>query len=323
MSGSELTYSEIHWMIEMFQNVDVGLVVFDRDYRIHVWNGFMENHSGLSMFEMREKLLFDMRPEVDEEWFRHKAEPVFKLRNRAFTIWEQRKYIFKFRNYRPITGSADVMYQNATFIPLADTRGEVKHVCLLVYDVTDVAINKVELEKANRELERLSRTDALTQLNNRGFWEEQLKQEFGRCQRRGDGTSALLMFDIDHFKQINDGFGHAAGDLAIQQCADVVKQNLRETDIAGRYGGEEFAVILVDTNSENAKVFAERIRKAVENITVKYNTTVIQFTISVGIAEFSEQMTSHTRWIAAADSALYHSKQNGRNKVSAFRFKDA
>ncbi len=319
MSEPQLGLSEIHWMIEMVQNVDAGLVVFDRDFKVQVWNGFMENHSGLTAREVRGKLLFDLLTEVDEEWFRHKAEPVFNLRNRAFTIWEQRKYIFKFRNYRPITGSADFMYQNATFIPLADTTGNVQNVCLIVYDVTDVAVNKQELETANNELARLSRTDRLTGLNNRGHWEECLKTEFGRGLRRNGQVSSLLMFDIDHFKRINDGFGHAAGDLAIQHCANILDKNLRETDIAGRYGGEEFAVILMDTTSEEAKIFAERIRKAIESSGVNYNSEEIKFTISVGIAEFSNDLKSHTRWIAAADSALYHSKENGRNLVSLFK----
>ena len=79
-------------------------------------------------------------------------------------------------------------------------------------------------------------------------------------------SSSMLIFDIDHFKRVNDGYGHAAGDLAIQHCAKILKDNLRETDIAGRYGGEEYTVILIDTTATQARIFAERIRKAIEAV---------------------------------------------------------
>lgn len=305
-------------MMDMFQTVDVGLVVLDRKYNVQVFNGFMENHSGLTPSKVKGRFVFDLFPELDEEWFRHKAEPVFLLKNRAFTIWEQRPYIFKFRNYRPITSSAKFMYQNSTFIPLSDTKGDVEHICIIIYDVTDVAINRKDLQEANNELERLSRTDRLTDLNNRGYWEECLRQEFNRLQRSSMHVSTMLIFDIDHFKRVNDGYGHAAGDLAIQHCAKILKDNLRETDVAGRYGGEEYAVILIDTTATQARIFAERIRKAVESSFIKYEDIVIKFTVSLGIAEYSQSFENHVKWIAAADAALYNSKENGRNLTSIY-----
>lgn len=305
-------------MMDMFQTVDVGLVVLDRKYNVQVFNGFMENHSGLSPSKVKGKLVYDLFPELDEEWFRHKAEPVFLLKNRAFTIWEQRPYIFKFNNYRPITSSAKFMYQNSTFIPLSDTMGNVEHICVLIYDVTDVAINRRDLQAANNELERLSRTDRLTDLNNRGYWEECLHQEFNRLQRSATHCSSMLIFDIDHFKRVNDGYGHAAGDLAIQHCAKILKDNLRETDIAGRYGGEEYTVILTDTNAQHARIFAERVRKAIESSFIKYEDIVIKFTVSMGIAEFTPTFENHTKWIAAADAALYVSKEGGRNQTTIY-----
>lgn len=318
MSELRSQMSEIHWLMDMFQTVDVCLVVLDRDYKVQVFNGFMENHSGYTPSKAKDCQIFDLFPELDEEWFRHKAEPVFLLKNRAFTIWEQRRYIFKFRNYRPITSSAKFMYQNSTFIPLSDTMGNVEHICVIIYDVTDVAINRLDLQAANDELERLSRTDRLTDLNNRGYWEECLHAEFARLQRASVKVSSLLMFDIDHFKRVNDGYGHAAGDLAIQHCATILKKNLRDTDIAGRYGGEEYAVILMDTTAKDAVIFAERIRKALENSFVKYEDIVIKFTVSLGIAQYDADLDSHTKWIAAADTALYASKEAGRNRTTIF-----
>lgn len=318
MSKERSDMSEIHWLMDMFQTVDVGLLVLDRSYCVQVFNGFMENHSGYTPSKVKNQLVFDLFPEMDEEWFRHKAEPVFLLKNRAFTIWEQRQYIFKFRNYRPITSSTRFMYQNSTFIPLSNTKGEVTHICIIIYDVTDVALNRLELQAANNELERLSRTDRLTELNNRGHWEECLYSEFSRLKRSCAQPTSLLMFDIDHFKRVNDGYGHAAGDIAIQHCAKILRNNLRDSDIAGRYGGEEYAVILVNTTAKQAMIFAERVRDSIEQSYVKYEETVIKFTISLGIAEYTSQFDSHTKWIAATDTALYISKESGRNRTTIF-----
>ncbi len=307
--------AEVHWLLDMFQTVDVGLVVLTVDYKIQVWNGFMENHSGLTPRQVRDRHLFDLFSEIDEDWLRRKCDPVVLMKNRAFTIWEQRPYIFKFRNYRPITGAAEYMYQNSTIFPITNLTGSVTHLCIIVYDVTDVATSRLELESMNGQLKQLSKTDFLTALNNRGTWEEALKQEFKRLRRSGN-VGTLLMCDIDHFKRVNDTYGHAAGDAVIQAVAQAVKKNLRETDIAGRYGGEEFAVLLVDTSADQANYFAERLRKTVENLTVEYNQQLLRITVSVGIAEYHSDMVEHRNWIESADKALYTSKANGRNQVT-------
>ncbi|MFC3032322.1 diguanylate cyclase [Pseudoalteromonas fenneropenaei] len=317
MPAADFDMNEIHWLMDMFNTVDVGLVVLDRDYKVCVWNGFMENHSGLLPSAVKDKDLFDLFPSIDEKWFRGKSESVFVLKNRSFTIWEQQPYIFKFKNYRPITGKAEYMYQNATFIPLTTTTGEVAHICVIIYDVTDEAMNKLELEEANKQLEQLSRTDSLTKLTNRGFWEEGLRREFKRL-KRNQGCSTLLMFDIDHFKRINDEHGHSGGDMAIRHVADLLKKTLRETDTAGRYGGEEFAVTLIDTDEEGATIFAERLRVLIEKSVIFYDEQQIKITVSVGIAQYDAEFTKHEEWIEATDIALYASKEHGRNRVTRF-----
>lgn len=317
MSQLQVEVSEVHWLMDMFQTVDVGLVVLNCDYRIQVWNGFMENHSGLTPRQVRDRYLFDLFSEIDEDWLRRKCDPVILLKNRAFTIWEQRPYIFKFRNYRPITGSAEYMYQNSTIFPLTDTRGQVTHLCFIIYDVTDVAVSRIELESMNGRLKQLTKTDFLTQLFNRGHWEENLIQEFKRLQRY-QHKSTLLMCDIDHFKRINDTFGHAAGDVVIQAIADAVRNNLRATDIAGRYGGEEYAILLVDTPLAQATVLAERLRKSVEALVIPYNGQQLKVTLSLGLAEYHSGMKEHRQWIEAADKGLYQSKANGRNQLTCY-----
>jgi PAS domain-containing protein len=136
---------EFHWMMDMLQTVDVGIVVFDRDYNLKVWNGFMEAHSGMLPSDVRDKSLFSLFPDIKEDWFRKKTKPVFELRTRAFITWEQRPYLFKFRNYRPITGTEPFMYQNIAFSALVSATGTVDNVCMMVYDMSDAATAKKQL----------------------------------------------------------------------------------------------------------------------------------------------------------------------------------
>ena len=316
-----LSIDEFHWHISLLQNLDVGLIVLDRRYRILLWNSFMINHSGRSDSEVRERNLFELFPDLPHDWFKRKLDTVFMLRNRAFISWQERPCLFPFKPDRPITGKAALMYQNVTLIPLASPSGEVDHVGVLIYNVTDAAINHLELETANRELSRLSRTDRLTTLYNRGYWEECLQHEHDRVQRT-HRPSSLIMLDIDHFKRINDGFGHQAGDEAIRTLAALIRQHARSTDTAGRYGGEEFGILLPDTTADEARVLAERLRHAIQKTQVEHGGNSIRFTISLGIAESAISDEEHLQWLERADQALYHSKENGRNQTSLAQLPD-
>ena len=310
--------SELHWLLAIVQSIDVGVVVLDREYRIDVWNTFMENRSGRLTEEARKKTFFELFPEVDEQWFRRKVENVATLGTPSFTIWEQRPYLLRFKNYQPITGLEDFMYQNTTLMPLKGLSGNIEQICLIIYDVTDVATNRQQLQAANKELQRLSSTDRLTGLFNRGHWEEMLRQEYAR-HRRYDRNAALVMFDIDHFKKINDSYGHQAGDAVIQATAELIRQSIRDADVAGRYGGEEFVVLLPDTDNGGAVTFAERLRRSIEAHEVAYEGQCIRFTVSLGIADLSQPTSGYAQLIERADNALYKSKSGGRNQVSLYQ----
>lgn len=151
MSEDENALNQSHWFMDILQTIDVGLVVLDRQYTIKLWNGFMENHSGVRPDQAKEHCLFDLFTEIDEDWFKKKAEAVFLLNTRAFTISEQRPFLFKFKNNYPITGRAEFMYQNATMIPLNNIHGETDHICLIIYDVTTATMNKLAQEKSQQE----------------------------------------------------------------------------------------------------------------------------------------------------------------------------
>lgn len=308
---------EFHWLLAITRSIDVGVVVLDSDYQVQVWNTFMENRSGVQPKDAIGHCFFGLFPEIDCEWFRKKVSSVVTLGTPAFTIWEQRPYLLRFKNYQPITGQEAFMYQNTTILPLRSTHGEVKHICVVIYDVTDVAINRRQLQASNLELQKLSSTDRLTGLCNRGHWEEALKVEYVRHGRYGHATS-LIMFDIDHFKRVNDTYGHQVGDQVIQRVAQVLRGLVRDADIAGRYGGEEFAVLLPDTDKAGGAILAERLRQAVEAEVVEHESGPIRFTISLGVADLGYPSTEHQQLIEWADQALYASKRAGRNRVTVY-----
>ncbi|SGY87125.1 GGDEF domain-containing protein [Moritella viscosa] len=310
--------NEFHWIMDMVQTIDAGLVVLDKDFKVQLWNGFMSNHSGLSPRTVQDSNLFSHFTELPEAWLRSKIESVFLLKNNAFTSWEQRPYIFRFNNYRPVTGISEFMFQNMTIIPLASLTGEVTHVSLIIYDVTDIAINRLQLDKANEKLAHLSQTDALTQLNNRHHWNSLIDHEFKRVKRY-EQISTLMMLDIDHFKNVNDTYGHVAGDKVIAAVSQVMRNNVRETDFAARYGGEEFAICLTNTSAIDAVILADRLRKAIEDISIIDDGNTIKVTISIGIAEFTATTDAVDTWTKNADIALYQSKANGRNQYTIFK----
>jgi diguanylate cyclase (GGDEF)-like protein len=171
------------------------------------------------------------------------------------------------------------------------------------------------LLSVNDQLQKLSSTDRLTNLYNRGHWEEMLKLEFARHLRYGH-NAALIMFDIDHFKRVNDTYGHPGGDKVIQCVADIVRDHIRDVDVCGRYGGEEFAILLPDTNKAGALILAERLRQAIEEVNVVHEGQVIRFTISLGVADLALSANDHKALIEWADQALYTSKKAGRNQVT-------
>jgi diguanylate cyclase (GGDEF)-like protein len=140
-----------------------------------------------------------------------------------------------------------------------------------------------------------------------------MQTEFTRFMRH-KRPSTLVIFDIDHFKNVNDKYGHRGGDEAIRETAQILTQCKRNTDIAGRYGGEEFVVILIDADANNAMIFAERLRKSIEANTIEHEGESIRFTISLGIAEFDPAITNYHQIIEHADQALYKAKQSGRNQ---------
>lgn len=306
--------NELHWLIDMVQTIEVGLVVLDRNFNIQLWNGFMENHSGVSPNDIKGDNLFQRFPALPEQWLKQKMESVFLLKNQAFISWEQRPYVFKFKNYRPITGRAEFMYQNITLLPLASLTGQISHISMIVYDVTDMAINKMQLEAVGDKLQQHNQTDALTLLLNRRHWLQQALQHYEQFARYHEPVS-MLMLNLDHLKQLNESKGHVAGDRAIQHVAHILKKHLRDTDIGGRFGGETLGVILGQTDATAAYAQAEQIRRDIEQAEFSYNNQTVKVTVSIGIYQLDDELNSPDKWLDKVDEALALAKVSGRNCV--------
>jgi diguanylate cyclase (GGDEF)-like protein len=168
----------------------------------------------------------------------------------------------------------------------------------------------------HEEIYRLTTVDGLTQIYNKRYFLETLEREISRAQRYHRDLS-LIMFDIDHFKKVNDTFGHLAGDAVLKQLASVLKSRIRREDIMARYGGEEFAIILPEINIMNAKTFAEKVRKIVEKTAFKFEDHQIPVTVSVGVAAVGTGIQTPLDFIKIADDKLYQAKVDGRNRTCA------
>jgi diguanylate cyclase (GGDEF)-like protein len=170
----------------------------------------------------------------------------------------------------------------------------------------------------NADLYDMAIRDGLTKLYIRKYFRERLYEEWQRS-KRNKSSLTLAMLDIDHFKNINDTYGHQAGDLVLKELADILRKNCRSIDIPCRYGGEEFTIILSETSRDQALVFLERIRTVIEASRIDYHDHSIQVTMSLGYASFPDLDPGDLEsFIEMADRALYISKKTGRNKTTYF-----
>jgi two-component system cell cycle response regulator len=168
----------------------------------------------------------------------------------------------------------------------------------------------------HEEIYRLTTIDGLTQIFNKRYFVETLEREIARSHRYRRELS-LVMFDIDHFKKVNDSYGHLAGDYVLKHLAQTVKTRIRREDCFARYGGEEFAIVLPEIDGLNAKPFAEKIRQLVEATDFRFENTSMPVTISMGVATLDGESVDPQALIKRADDRLYEAKSSGRNCVCA------
>ncbi|NLM98261.1 MAG: diguanylate cyclase [Halanaerobiaceae bacterium] len=175
----------------------------------------------------------------------------------------------------------------------------------------------LEYSEQQKKLQDMAMRDGLTGLYTHTLLLELLEKECSKA-RRYKTSLAFLMIDIDHFKKVNDTYGHRAGDMILSLVADTLEINSRRSDVVGRYGGEEFGIVLQDISYDNAWIVCERIRSSVENFEYRIGDKTVKITISIGMAyKESEAEADFEKMITTADKALYQAKKNGRNRTES------
>ncbi|MBD3241884.1 MAG: diguanylate cyclase [Chitinivibrionales bacterium] len=291
-----------------------GIVLLDRQCRVVYWNRFMEMRSARRASEVIGRSLFELFPELPENWLRKKVESVFVLRNVAFTSWLERPYLIRLQHNRPITGGVDCMRQDTSFFAVSGADGEPEYVCVAISDATDTALYDARLREALAKVEELSERDALTGWYNRRRLEELLTAEANRAQRYGTPFS-IILFDLDHFKDVNDTHGHLAGDEILKETTQRVRGHLRVCDMCARYGGEEFLIMLPQTSEKDAAGIAERIRTSVASEPIACDDVTVPITICLGVCDYARTGGGPQHMIECVDKALYAAKRGGRNRT--------
>ena len=273
----------------------VPVFIKDRERRYIACNKAFEHYIGLPAGEIIGKTVYDIAPEEMAAIY-EKAD-IAHLEKGGTDTYETR--------VRYADGSVhDVVFHKAVFL---DASGEADGIVGVMLDIS-------ERKALERRLEVLAATDFLTGAYNLRTFYELAQHELSRLARNG-GDLALMVIDIDHFKDINDNLGHAVGDDALRRFVSVVGENLREQDIFARSGGDEFRLLLPDTTSDGAYLVGERIRKAVNQIVVSGPRGEIRLSISCGIAPCAAGDDGLDQAAQRADDALYQAKAAGRNCI--------
>jgi len=239
----------------------------------------------------------------------HKDD-ITQVMNEVQLAKEQDKDFFLHKPYRIITKTGEIKWILDNTVIMRDEHGEISHFLGYLSDFTT-------FKNYQEKLEYLSQTDQLTKVKNRLYTDETLQKQYYRFIRNSEECSVILL-DIDHFKLINDNYGHIAGDLFLIEFSNILSTHIRTSDIVGRWGGEEFLIISPHTTLEDALKLATKLKNLIE----KFNFTKVgSRTASFGISNFTIGITVE-KLLDNADKALYISKENGRNQINCFKEKD-
>jgi diguanylate cyclase (GGDEF)-like protein/PAS domain S-box-containing protein len=296
--GKEKRLSDISSAI--IKNSEDGIVAIDRPHNIILYNAGAEKMFGYTAAEVMGQHLnillperFHLQHDLMIEEFGSGPVEVRHMGQRSRQIYGRRKDGGEF-----VTSTAVMKIGSQCYAAI----------------IRDVSENK----KTEEELLRLAATDPLTGAFNRREFTTLAEQESLRSQRYSRPLS-IMMLDLDHFKKLNDTHGHAAGDKALQRFTTVCCNALRNIDIFGRWGGEEFVALLPETDAEGAAIIAERLRKIVSENVLTYNEHKINLTVSIGIAQYRDGEISIDGPLGRADQAVYDAKKAGRNRISVYR----
>jgi len=294
---------------QIFDILDMGIVVLDPELKVFKWNRWMELHSDIPAEKIVGQPLFNFFPHLNNPRFLRSCTYTLSLGNLYYFSQKLHKYLFPFKPVSALDSRFDYMQQWCNMGPLRDENHVIKYLYITIRDVTEIAIYEQKLIDMNMQ-------DGLTGVFNRRFLEFRLREEFERYKRYLKPFS-LVMLDLDHFKAVNDNYGHLYGDYILRSLSEQIRAMLRNTDLVARYGGEEFCCILPETNINQALAMAERCRVAVEETVFEHQQVRTRITISLGVAEMTPDIADSAALIEKADHALYEAKHSGRNRVVA------
>lgn len=285
-----------NFLADVIEHSPAATYVKNREGRYLLVNRQHEEVTGLSRAQVLGKTDAELFPEADAEAYRRVDLEVMAS---GGTI-EAEEVVRSERG--------ESFFLSVKF-PTRNSANEITGICGISTDITPI-------KHYQKELERLSQFDELTNLFNRRHFISLAKHELNRSSRYRSKLS-VMMLDIDHFKRINDGHGHKTGDLVLANIGKQIGDTLRNSDIAGRMGGEEFAILLPETDLEQASILAERLRKQVAETWLDIGDgRTLNCTLSIGLATKSDQQIDLENLLHQADTALYAAKNSGRNKVS-------
>lgn len=303
-----------------FENANIGMCLIDLNGKFMKVNQQMCQIFGYNLVEFEQMEVNDITHPHYKPMFHELREQAVSGAQEHFTY--EKQYIHK---------AGHALWGQISSSLVRDGAHRPLYFISHIQDITErkqaedaLRQTKSELEIKNQELyqayvreQLLARTDALTGINNRRFFFEVAVHEFNAAVRYGHPLAAI-MFDIDHFKHLNDSYGHQAGDDMLRSIAQLTRRQLRDADILARYGGEEFIILLPYTNIKQACLVAERIREQVAAFRLAIEEKEIGITISLGVAEFDTQADTLDKLIQRADQAMYDAKNGGRNRTLVF-----
>ena len=292
---------------QIFDSINIGLVILDRDLNVQKWNRWMEVHSGIAADKIVGSQVLETFPKLNNPNFKRSCKSVFSFGNFCFFSQKLHHYLFPFKSISYFDSAFEFMQQSCAMGPLRDENNVIQNLFIYVHDVTEVAVYEQKLLEMNMK-------DGLTGVFNRRFMEAKLEEECKRSMRYGCHFS-VIMFDIDYFKKVNDEYGHQCGDLILKLISSRIAGIIRDVDYLARYGGEEFCCLLPETDINAALQVAERFRVSVMELESDFEGATVKVTISLGVAALNEKVCSPELLLKKADEALYRAKREGRNRV--------
>ena len=297
MSSAVDDMLELHWLFDMIQTIDVGLVVLNTDFEVELWNGFMENHSGITSSSAKGKTLFSMFEDIPADWLKNKLNNVKSLRTPFYISWEQMPHLFPFTSYRPITSLADKMY----------------HLCLVIYDVSDIATSKVSLSSVNVKLDYVKRNDMVTGLKNRNSLEQVMGANFSAFQADNKINNSLILMEIDGLRQFHLEHGYSVGDEVFEKVAELLGESVRPGDFVSRFTSGMFAILLPNVTQVKTEQYCQGLAKRVASTKFTTSKGDIKLTMSFGVAQSIAMDKTIEDWLGRADKALFAAQTKGGN----------